>query len=302
MKWDKELYQGLDQMYERAPSQQEEGQYQVQLEELNREYLYETMRMYQRKEKNLLYQELRQGQRVSLLFQRIALKNKHMSLLLMGIFVGMVYMVGFLFRDMEDERDFTIVMEGLCKKAHYSNVLKYLYQNPSARHKDIAQNEGISASFLTEIMKELQAKRAVEKYYSGKAAFYELTIDGKAFAKTLEGRMEEWIVPDYLTSFKTEFFDDIERQPDYVEKMMHSKIIKQMGSSEDKIVFLSRRDYLTSFKTEIIEDIEKQPDYVEKMMYSKIIKQMENSEDKIVLLSRRYELKREKRSREKQII
>ncbi len=241
MKWDKELYQGLDQMYERAPSQQEEGQYQVQLEELNREYLYETMRMYQRKEKNLLYQELRQGQRVSLLFQRIAVKNKLMILFLMGIFAGMVYMVGFLFRDMEDERDFTIVMEGLCKKAHYSNVLKYLYQNPSARHKDIAQNEGISASFLTEIMKELQAKRAVEKYYSGKAAFYELTIDGKAFAKTLEGRMEEWIVPDYLTSFKTEFFDDIERQPDYAQKMMHSKTIKQMGSSEDKIVFLSRK-------------------------------------------------------------
>lgn len=196
MKWDKELYQGLDQMYERAPSQQEEGQYQVQLEELNREYLYETMRMYQRKEKSLLYQELRQGQKASLLFRRIAEKNRHMTLFLMGVFVGIVYAVGFLFRDMEDERDFTIVMEGICKKAHYSNVLKYLYKNPSARHKDIAQDEGISASFLTEIMKELQAKRAVEKFYSGKAAFYELTIDGKAFAKALDGRINETVGKD----------------------------------------------------------------------------------------------------------
>ncbi len=81
MKWDKELYQKLDQVYEQELSQSEQGLYQAQLKELNREYLYETMRMYQRKEKSLLYQELRQGQKASLLFQRIAEKNRHMTLL-----------------------------------------------------------------------------------------------------------------------------------------------------------------------------------------------------------------------------
>ena len=45
-------------------------------------------------------------------------------------------------------------------------------------------------------MKELQAKRAVEKFYSGKAAFYELTIDGKAFAKALDGRINETVGKD----------------------------------------------------------------------------------------------------------
>ncbi|MCI9589224.1 MAG: hypothetical protein HFG42_01520 [Lachnospiraceae bacterium] len=244
MKWDKELYQKLDQVYEQELSQSEQGLYQAQLKELNREYLYETMRMYQRKEKSLLYQELRQGQKASLLFQRIAEKNRHMTLLLMGVFVGIVYAVGFLFRDMEDERDFTIVMEGICKKAHYSNVLKYLYKNPSARHKDIAQDEGISASFLTEIMKELQAKRAVEKFYSGKAAFYELTIDGKAFAKTLDGRIEERIVPDYLSICKIEIPNDILGQSDYEQKMQLFKEAKQIDSSGEKIIFLNDRDSL----------------------------------------------------------
>ena len=56
MKWDKELYQKLDQVYEQELSQSEQGLYQAQLKELNREYLYETIRMYQRKEKSLLYQ------------------------------------------------------------------------------------------------------------------------------------------------------------------------------------------------------------------------------------------------------
>ncbi|MDO4471220.1 MAG: hypothetical protein Q4C84_15405, partial [Bacillota bacterium] len=89
-------------------------------------------------------------------------------------------------------------MKRLSTKAHYSNILKYIYYWPSSRHKEIAENEGIRVSFLTEIMKELQQKGAVKKYYSGKAAFYELTIDGKKFVRTLICTDEDRPIPDYI--------------------------------------------------------------------------------------------------------
>ncbi len=198
MFYGQEDYQEMKKLCAEATTREFEDVLREALKRLVKEYLYEVLRNYQRKEKELLLQKLRQGQKFSQLFQRTAESEENDAFFQMGQFAGIVKLMEYLYRDLVDRTDFASRISGLCQKAHYYNILRSLYEHPGERHKNLAGNEGISYSHLTEIMKELQEAHAVDKYYQGKAALYELTEEGREYiAETLKGNAEK-ISPDYL--------------------------------------------------------------------------------------------------------
>ena len=222
MRWNKEYYSEIVKMCTAERIEKGGNQLQKCLEEMAREYLYESLRNYQRKEKELLHQKIRRGQKFSNLFSRTAQSAGENIFFSMGLFAGIVKVMEFLFRDLVDRQDFAHKIQGLCQKAHYLNVMKYLYRNTPARHREIVQREGVSRSHLTEIMKELQEAHVVDKYYQGKAAFYELTEEGREYVKTIEEEAEKPAI-DYLSKGILGAEDTIDfRKEDYLEKIQIS--------------------------------------------------------------------------------
>ena len=233
MRWDKDDYLEISRLCTIKEIEKEGDVLQRYLDEMAKEYLFESLRRYQKKEKELLYRNVRQGQKFSKLFSETAKADKGSVLFSMGFFAGIVRVMELLFRDLVDRRDFAHRIQGLCQKAHYLNVLKYLYRNEPARHKEIAQKEGVSRSYLTEIMKELQEAHVVDKYYQGKAAFYELTDEGKEYVKTMEVEPEKPAV-DYLgKSILIENEIAGFRQEDYLEKIHTSAVVTKKKWQRD---------------------------------------------------------------------
>ena len=226
MKWDIELCRQISEIHNRDMSSGEARQWEERLMELNKEYMYELMRLYQKGDKEQMYSMLRQGQKISKAFEYSAENSQRLLAYYMGLLGGITYEAGFLFRDMAEKREFPIVMKGLCAKTHYSNILKYLYRHPSARHKDIVEFEKIKPGFLTTIMKDLEKNGAVKKYCSGKAVFYELTIDGKEFVGALEETDNDRVPPDYLGMAKTGIRPEQNTAPGYLEKRRAAKLVK----------------------------------------------------------------------------
>ena len=225
MLWNQEYYLEISKLCTAEQIEKQGECLQRHLEEMTKEYLFESLRSYQKKEKELLYQKIRQGQPFSNLFLRASRSAGCTVFFSMGLFAGIVKVMEFLFRDLVDRQDFTYKIRGLCQKAHYLNVLKYLYRNTPARHKEIVQWEGVSRSYLTEIMKELQEAHVVDKYYQGKAAFYELTAEGREYMETIAGEIERPAI-DYLSKdiLVTEDTASI-RKEGYLEKMLISTVI-----------------------------------------------------------------------------
>ena len=226
MKWDIELCRQISEIHNREMSSEEARQWEERLMGLNKEYMYELMRLYQKGDKEQMYLMLRQGQKISKAFEYSAENSQRLLAYYMGLLGGITYEAGFLFRDMAEKREFPIVMKGLCAKAHYSNILKYLYRHPSARHKDIVEFEKIKPGFLTTIMKDLEKNGAVKKYCSGKAVFYELTIDGKEFVGNLEKTDNGRIPPDYIGMAKTGIRPEQNTAPGYLQKSRAAKLAK----------------------------------------------------------------------------
>ena len=63
-------------------------------------------------------------------------------------------------------------------------ILNYLAEHHNARNADIARATKISKGYISDVINELNDSGIVEKWGSGKAVFYELTYQGREWAKS----------------------------------------------------------------------------------------------------------------------
>ena len=72
MRWDKDDYLEISRLCTIKEIEKEGDVLQRYLDEMAKEYLFESLRRYQKKEKELLYRNVRQGQKFSKLFSETA--------------------------------------------------------------------------------------------------------------------------------------------------------------------------------------------------------------------------------------
>lgn len=158
------------------------------LENLNTEVLYEMMRRYERKEKEILNNELRLAAKYSDCFNNYITKKdtsaKSRRLFLMGEFVGIYKVISRLLALLLGKEKGENKLFALCTgRAHIKEILIFLYYHPNVKHKDLAEKIGIKPNYLNELMKLLEPTGSINKYSYGKFCYYELSLDGQKYVE-----------------------------------------------------------------------------------------------------------------------
>lgn len=102
---------------------------------------------------------------------------------LMGVFSGIFKEVNLLLLPLERKNTFLEIMTCLYQKKHIPEILKFLYANPDARHKDIASAINVNTNQASELLNELVQARCITNTKIGKSSLYALTTDGVRFLK-----------------------------------------------------------------------------------------------------------------------
>lgn len=87
-----------------------------------------------------------------------------------------------VFMDLEEvvlEKEKIRKQSSLLGRKHVTDILDYLYYNPYARQKSIAEGVNVQANYLSEIMNRLLDAGYVERYGKNKSTQYCLTRSGK---------------------------------------------------------------------------------------------------------------------------
>lgn len=85
---------------------------------------------------------------------------------------------------------------GLLERKHVKNILRYLYENPNARQKRIAEDANIQANYLSEILNRLLEAGFVERLGKNKTTQYCLTKRGRQVVRShvLEPKREDTFI------------------------------------------------------------------------------------------------------------
>lgn len=102
---------------------------------------------------------------------------------LMGVFSGIFKEINLLLAPLERKNTFLEIMTCLYQKKHIPEILKFLYDNPDARHKDIASAINVNTNQASELLNELVQARCIINTKIGKTSIYALTMDGVRFLK-----------------------------------------------------------------------------------------------------------------------
>lgn len=81
------------------------------------------------------------------------------------------------------KHEFNIKMSASLSKEINRKIVSYLYEHPGSQYKMITQDFGIPSNDLSQQMRGLEEAGGVVRYGAGRNSFYELTLDGQAFAE-----------------------------------------------------------------------------------------------------------------------
>lgn len=90
-------------------------------------------------------------------------------------------------REQEERRKTLAPLE----RKHVDEVLDYLYRNPDARHGKMADEIGVSASYLSELLNLLLKTGYICRYGEHKNTRYRLTKTGRQARKAKAGKWEK---------------------------------------------------------------------------------------------------------------
>jgi len=158
------------------------------LKQLDEELLYETMRCFEKKDKQELKKYLGISDRYRKLLEEFISEKREKSFfsaaLLIGEFNGIVKMLEKIFHFLSGKEESRQKLTRLCTSRNYiREILLFIYRNPDIRHKDLADKTGINPNYLNELVKLLEPTGSVNRYAYGRCTYYELTLEGRRYVE-----------------------------------------------------------------------------------------------------------------------
>ena len=100
---------------------------------------------------------------------------KEQLLLNLGFFNGIYFITSLLFNEKQKRLKDTVLIRSFLNRKYTKEIFKYLFNHPSARHKELAQALSLSPSGLNGILKDLIDNQIIEKTEHSKYSYYSLS-------------------------------------------------------------------------------------------------------------------------------
>lgn len=109
--------------------------------------------------------------------------EREQLLLNLGFFNGVHFVVNLLIHEKEKRRKDTTLIRSFLDRKYTRAILKYLFRNPIAGHKELAKELSLSPSGLNGVLKDLINCHLIEKTEHSKYSYYSLTEESYRFTK-----------------------------------------------------------------------------------------------------------------------
>lgn len=175
-------YQAL---YDNLRPSVHEGEVMPVLERLSQQYLKVLMKGFQEQETDEVTEATKQMAYVSTIVKKI-LSNQDaicQMFFLAGINAGQSRVGEAWLQEQGHVKSFERNMSILCAKAHVREIVKGIYENPGIQHGILAKMVGIRTNYLSQLTASLEEAKCLRRFGTKKCTFYELTLEGKEFAR-----------------------------------------------------------------------------------------------------------------------
>lgn len=108
---------------------------------------------------------------------------KEQLLLNLGFFNGIHFITSLLFNEKQKRLKDTVLISSFLNRKYTKEIFKYLFNHPSARHKELAQALSLSPSGLNGILKDLINNHVIEKTEHSKYSYYSLSETAYNYTK-----------------------------------------------------------------------------------------------------------------------
>lgn len=119
----------------------------------------------------------------------------------MGVFSGVLKEAKLIARPLADKECFDEAMNRLFRRKYVPEILNFLLMHSDVQHKDIARAVNIKTNYASELLNELVSVGCIRKVELGKYRIYDLTMDGRRFAKKYVGGKEREDYRDFMTEY-----------------------------------------------------------------------------------------------------
>lgn len=191
----------------------------AELKESNQSFIQSAVQATFQEDGEELERILKQYRKLRRAIASVAKTDRESLYYEMGVFNG-TYRVFLDVQEVMETQMYNRKQQEILKRKHVSDILQYLYQNPNARQKSIAEGVRVQANYLSEILNKLMQAGYVERYGKNKGTQYCLTKTGRQIYRA-------WIQKNESESICIE----VEYQ-EIKEKRMKERFLK-MRSDED---------------------------------------------------------------------
>lgn len=157
--------------------------YAEQLQSLNQSYIQSSVQAIRQEDHEELGNILKNYRRLRKVIASLSKAETENFFYQAGTFIG-AYRVFLDFQEISMTQAYHQEQKSLLDGKHVKDILLYLYQNPYARHKNIAAENNIQPNYLSEILNKLLQAGYVERYGKNKATQYNLTGLGRQICRT----------------------------------------------------------------------------------------------------------------------
>ena len=154
------------------------------IRELNKENTSEFVDALLSEKTTELSAQLKILYRFSNLISKTFENTNEQLLLQLGELQGITLLVQELILTKSEKEEETNLLQQYLRRKYTREILEYLYRNPSARHKELADELSVSASHLSEILTELIQADIVRKKRQSKYSFYSLSHSAYEYTKS----------------------------------------------------------------------------------------------------------------------
>lgn len=211
------------------------GELNSLLSELNKEYIHACVRNYVNKDREELERIEIFAQKIEKLFEKSLKSDAEKVIHEMGTFKGANLLLYYLRFNMNQLETVKRKIQVLSEQRHIKDILLFLYENPSSRHKKIAETLGLGANYLSELMRKLENAGCVERYQESKYSYYELTIDGRSCVR------EMFYIPNECDTQKRRYPEQYLGKTSSEEKRMYKTEVRIEEIEEKERIYEYQR-------------------------------------------------------------